>query len=256
MAFKQSFAFWCFRDRGVDPARLLAAAAEVGYAGVDLIDEPLWPVVREHGLAIAAVGGHGTLTDGLNRAANAARIEAELRTSLAKAVQWRIPVLICFSGNRAGIDDEAGLAACAKTLARIAPEAESARVTLAVELLNSKVDHADYQCDRSDWGVRLCERVGSPAVKLLYDVYHMQIMEGDVIRSIRAHHAHFAHYHTAGVPGRHELNEDQELNYPAIFRAIKATGYTGYVGHEFIPQGEPVAALRRAYLDTQEAVAG
>jgi hydroxypyruvate isomerase len=203
----------------------------------------------------------------LNRRENAARIEAELLANIAKAEAAKIPVLICFSGNRgAGVDDETGLEATADTLVRVARRAEAAGVTLAVELLNSRVDHPGYMADRSAWGVRLCERVNSPAVRLLYDVYHMQIMEGDMMRTIGAQHRWFAHYHTAGNPGRGEFagesgaagaagsaHAGQELNYAAILGAIRRTGFAGYVAHEFIPAGDPLAALARAYALTEAA---
>ena len=253
---KQSFAWWCFANRGVEAGELLAGAARLGYAGVELIDEALWPAAKKAGLQVAAVAGHGTLTDGLNRRENAARIEAELLASIAKAEAAKIPVLICFSGNRGvGVDDASGLDATAATLARVAPRAEAAGVTLAVELLNSRVDHPDYMADRTEWGVRLCERVNSSAVRLLYDIYHMQIMEGDVIRTIGAHHRWFAHYHTAGNPGRGEFagaeGAGQELNYAAILGTIRRTGFAGHVGHEFIPEGDPLAALARAHALTE-----
>lgn len=259
---KQSFAWWCFANRGVSDEELLRGAARLGYAGVDLIDEALWPLARKHGLGIAAVAGHGTLTDGLARRENTARIEAELLANIAKAEAAKIPVLICFSGNRApGLDDETGLDASAETLARAARRAEAAGVTLAVELLNSRVDHPDYMADRTAWGVRLCERVGSPAVGLLYDIYHMQIMEGDVMRTIGAHHRHFAHYHTAGNPGRGEFaaaegggaHPSQEINYAAVLGAIRRTGFAGLVAHEFVPAGDPLGALARAHALTASA---
>jgi hydroxypyruvate isomerase len=167
--------------------------------------------------------------------------------NLKVAAQWGIPVLICFSGNRNGLADDRGVEITAEGLRRVARAAEDAGVTLALELLNSKVNHPDYQCDHTAWGLRVCELVGSPRVKLLYDIYHMQVMEGDVMRTIRDHHAAFGHYHTAGNPGRNELDETQELNYRAIVRAIRETGYDGYIGQEFIPRGEPVAALRAAF---------
>ena len=146
--------------------------------------------------------------------------------------------VICFSGNRRGLDDELGIKNCAIGLKRLMPLCEKLGVTMTMELLNSKVNHKDYQCDRSDWGVALCEAVGSERFKLLYDIYHMQIMEGDVIATIRKHHQYFSHYHTGGVPGRHEIDETQELNYPAIMKAIVGTGYQGWVGQEFIPARE------------------
>jgi hydroxypyruvate isomerase len=251
---RQSFSWWCFANRGVEPDALLAGAAKIGYEGVDLIDEALWPKAQKHGLAITAVGGHGTLEDGLNQAVNAGRIEQELLVNIAKAKQWKIPVLICFSGNRHGAGDEAGVTQCAETLGRVAPLAADAGVVLAVELLNSKVDHKGYQCDRTAWGVELCRRVNSPAVKLLYDIYHMQIMEGDIIRTIQANHEHFAHYHTAGNPGRGQPDETQEIFYPAIYRAIAQTGYGGFISHEFIPPGDPVEALKKAFEEARAAM--
>jgi hydroxypyruvate isomerase len=252
---KQSFSWWCFKDRGVGAAGLLAGAKKTGYYGVDLIEEELWPVVKKHGLAITAVNGHGTIEDGLNRRENAARIEGELRGNIEKAREWGIPVLICFSGNRGGMSDEAGLRQCAETLGRVAGAAEAAGVVLAVELLNSKVDHPDYQCDRTGWGVELCRRVGSPAVRLLYDIYHMQVMEGDVIRTIGEHHGMIGHYHTAGNPGRGQPDETQELNYPAIYKAIAGTRYGGVISHEFLPSGKPLEAMERAYEDCARALA-
>lgn len=244
---KQSFSWWCFANRGLDAEALLRTAREIGYEGVDLIDESLWPLVIKHGLKIAAVGGHNSIENGMNRRDQAKRIEAELRENIAKAEQWKIPVLICFSGNRQG--DACGIDATAEILNRLAPTAANAGVTLAIELLNSKVDHAGYECDRTDWGVKVCEKVASPSVKLLYDIYHMQVMEGDVIRTIQNQHAHFAHYHTAGNPGRGNPDANQELNYPAIYRAIAKTGYQGYIGHEFIPAGDLRTALTAAFED-------
>jgi len=252
---RQSFSWWCFANRGIDPDALLAGAARLGYEGVDLIDETLWPAARRHGLDITAIGGHSSIEDGLNRSENAARIQRELRDNIAKAHQWKIPVLICFSGNRfSDADDEAGLDQCAKTLARVAPEAAQAGVVLAMELLNSKVDHRGYQCDHAAWGVELCRRVNSPAVKLLYDIYHMQIMEGDIIRTIQANHGYFAHYHTAGNPRRGQPDAMQEISYPAIYRAIAQTGYSGIVSHEFLPVGNPLDALKKAFDDAQLAL--
>ena len=250
---QQSFSWWCFQGRGVEAPDLIRAAAQIGYTGVDLVGEEFWPAITDAGMKIAAVDGHGTLTEGLNRRDQAARIESELRVKIEKAVKWKIPVLICFSGNRGEGNDDTGLAICAETLARVAPLAEQAGVKLAVELLNSKVDHVGYQCDRTAWGVRLCEKVNSPAVALLYDIYHMQIMEGDLIRTIQESHPHFAHYHTAGNPGRGPMDDSQEIHYPPIYRAIAATGYQGFIGHEFIPKGDPIANLRSAFEQCKKA---
>jgi len=251
---RQSFSWWCFENRGVEPGALLAGAAKIGYAGVDLIGEELWPVAKRCGLAISAVNGHGTLEDGLNRRENADRIEGELRANIAKAGEWKIPVLICFSGNRGGLSDAGGIEHCAETLGRVASMAEDAGVVLAVELLNSKVDHPDYQCDHTAWGVELCRRVDSPAVKLLYDIYHMQVMEGDIIRTIRRHASAIAHYHTAGNPGRGQPDGTQEIYYPAVYRAIAETGYAGFVSHEFLPPGDPLGALKLAFEECARAL--
>jgi hydroxypyruvate isomerase len=244
---QQSVSWWCFVPDQLTPEAFVRAAAETGYAAIDLVGQEYWPLIKDHGLKIAAVTGHQSLTDGLNRRENAGRIEQELRANLALAGQWGIPNLICFSGNRNGMDDVTGAEITAETLRRVAPMAEDAGVTLVVELLNSKVDHPDYQCDKTAWGVQVCQWVGSPRVKLLYDIYHMQIMEGDVIRTIRENYAWFGHYHTAGNPGRNEIDQTQELNYPAILRAIAETGYTGYVAQEFIPARDPVTSLRQAF---------
>jgi hydroxypyruvate isomerase len=244
---KQAVAWWCLTPRILTPEQLVRAAADIGYAGIELAELEYWPLIREHGLTIVSTRGHESLTDGLNRRENHDRIEREVLANLKVAAQWGIPVLICFSGNRNGLADDLGAEITAAGLRRVAWAAEDAGVTLALELLNSKVNHPDYQCDHTAWGLRVCELVGSPRVKLLYDIYHMQVMEGDVMRTIRDHHAAFGHYHTAGNPGRNELDETQELNYRAIVRAIRETGYDGYIGQEFIPRGEPVAALRAAF---------
>jgi hydroxypyruvate isomerase len=245
--YQQSISWWCLTPHLLSPEQLVRAAVEIGYAAVELLPEEHWPLAREHGLAIASVNGHASIVEGLNRRANHARIVSELTANIAKAAQWRIANLICFSGSRDGLDDAAGIAATADGLRQVARQAEAAGVTLVLEVLNSKVDHPDYHADRTAWAVEVCRQVGSPAVKVLYDIYHMQIMEGDIIRTIQAAHPWIGHYHTAGNPGRAELDERQELNYRPIFQAIAATGYTGYVGHEFIPRGEPVAGLSAAF---------
>ena len=252
-AYQQSFSWWCFTNRGLSPEELLETAAKIGYQGVELIEEALWPCAMKHGLKIVSSEAHKPIHEGLNRRENAQRIEAEVRANIIKAEQWKIPVLICFSGNRAGLNDQDGLEQCAETLTKLTPVAAAAGVTLAMELLNSKVNHADYQCDHTAWGAELCRKVNSPSFKLLYDIYHMQIMEGDVIRTIQNHHASFAHYHTAGNPGRGQPDETQELNYGAIYRAIASTGYTGFIGHEFIPSGDVSEALAKAYHDCCKA---
>lgn len=225
----------------------MRAAAEIGLCGVELLPPEYWQMAKDHGLTIVSLDGHRSIQEGLNRREHHQRIEQEIRAKLAIAETWGMRYLIVFSGNRAGLDDQTGLEYTAEGLRRVAKAAEDAGVTLVMELLNSKVNHKDYQGDRVAWGVEVCRRVASPAVRLLYDIYHMQIMEGDIIRTIQENHEYFAHYHTAGNPGRHELDENQELFYPAIVRAIQQTGYQGYLGHEFSPLGEPLPALRHAF---------
>ena len=245
--FKQSAAWWCFVPAKMTPEAFVRAAADIGYDAVELVPPDYWQLVKDHGLTVATIQGHKPLEDGLNKVENRVRILSEIEANLKLAVEWEIPNLIVFSGNRNGIDDKTGAEVTADTLRTAVKMAEDAGITLVLELLNSKVDHPDYQCDHTLWGVDVIRMVGSPRVKLLYDIYHMQIMEGDVMRYIQQHHADFAHYHTAGNPGRNDLDNEQEINYPPIFRAIAATGYQGYVGHEFIPKADPTAALRAAY---------
>ena len=228
------------------PEAFVRAAAEIGYQGIDLVSPDNYQLVRDHGLEIVSIQGHALIPEGLNRRENRDRIEKELRVNLDRAARWNIPNLVCFSGNRNGLDDATGAEIAAENLSHFAKLAEDAGVTLSLELLNSKVDHADYQCDRTAWGVKVCEMVNSPRVKLLYDIYHMQIMEGDIIRTIQENHRYFAHYHTGGNPGRHEIDDSQELNYPAIVKAIGETGYEGYLGQEFVPTGDPITALKSA----------
>jgi hydroxypyruvate isomerase len=243
---RQSVSRWCFSALALDT--LAAEARALGLESIELLDPPDWAVVARHGLicAMANAPAPCTIEQGINRReAHAALLEA-YAVRLRECAAAGVPNLIVFAGNRCGIGDEEGMEACAEFLHRIVGEAERAGVTLCMELLNSRIDHPDYQCDRTAWGVELCERVGSERFKLLYDIYHMQIMEGDVIRTIQRAHACIGHFHTAGNPGRHELDDTQELNYPAIVRAIRATGFRGFLGHEFVPRGEPLAALRAA----------
>jgi len=243
---KQSLAWWCF-GRSMAPEELIAQAARIGYAGVEMCPEEHWQKVVDGGLKIVTMGGHYSLSDGLNKRENHDRIQREIEKNLETAVKWGVPALIVFSGNRNGLPDAAGIEITAEGLQRVAKSAEDAGVTLVLELLNSKVDHHDYQCDHTAWGVDVCRIVNSPRVKLLYDIYHMQIQEGDVIRTIRSEIAHIGHFHTAGNPGRNELDENQELYYPAIMRAIAATDFDGCVGQELMPKGDPLAALEQAY---------
>ncbi len=249
----QSFCLPLYTGKGVELDELLRRAAEIGYAAVEIWGrsgapfEELTDLAPKHGLRIASMAGHNSLTDGLNNPENHDRIERELLESIELAAAHDIPGLICFSGNRNGRDDEESIAVCAAGLSRVTDAAEDAGVNLNMELLNSKVDHPDYQCDHTEWGVRVCRAVGSPRAKLLYDIYHMQIMEGDLIRTIRDNIDYIGHFHTAGNPGRGPLNEKQEIYYPAVMRAIAESGFPLYVAHEYGIQGDPVEALREAF---------
>jgi hydroxypyruvate isomerase len=243
----QSVAWWCFVPEKLNPEQFVRSVADAGYQGIELVPPHYWSLVTDHGLAISAIAAHQPLTIGLNRRDQHDRLHEEILASIANAERLKIPRLICFSGNRNGLDDQAGAEITAEGFARVARAAEIAEIDLALELLNSKVDHPDYQADHTAWGVQVCRAVASPRVKLLYDVYHMQIMDGDVIHTIRSAKDCICHYHTAGNPGRNDLDEDQELHYPEILRAIKETGHTGYVTHEFVPKGDPVLALKTAF---------
>jgi hydroxypyruvate isomerase len=243
----QSIGWWCFVPQKLTPEQFVSSAAEAGFAALDLVPPAYWLLVTDHGLAISSIQGHLPLEIGLNKVDQHERIESEVRAAITNARRLKVPNVICFSGNRGGLDDAKGIEITAAELRKLAPFAEEAGVTLVLELLNSKVDHPDYQADHTAWGVQVCQAVDSPRVKLLYDIYHMQIMEGDVIRTIRSVHPLIGLYHTAGNPGRNDLDETQELNYAAILKAIKDTGYTGYIAHEFIPKRDPVAAMRTVF---------
>jgi hydroxypyruvate isomerase len=243
-SLRQSVCRWCYPDFSVDA--LARAARDLGLASVELLDPPDWPVVQKYGLTCAMANGATTITAGLNRREHHPEQIPGMIARIAECAAAGIPSVICFPGSRGGMGDEQGLENCAAALRPITAAAEQRGVTVQMELLNSKIDHPDYMGDHTAWGVELVRRVGSERFKLLYDIYHMQIMEGDVIRTIERHHDCIGHYHTGGVPGRHEIDGTQELNYPAIVRAIRATGFTGFLGQEFIPTGEPLAALRAA----------
>jgi hydroxypyruvate isomerase len=237
---------WCYDRIPLD--EFCKAAKEMGISSVELLEPGDFPVLKKHGLVCAMVSGvPGGIGSGLNRVENHDKIVEFFERMLPIAANAGQPNVICFSGNRAGMNDEKGIENCVTGLKRIAPAAERHKVTVIMELLNSKVDHKDYMCDHTAWGAEVCKRVGSERVKLLYDIYHMQIMEGDVIRTIKENIQYIGHFHTGGVPGRNEIDDTQELNYPEIMRTIAATGYKGYVAQEFIPKsGNPLASLRRA----------
>ena len=240
---------WPWNKLSVD--ELARESKRLGIASVELLEIEDWPVVKKYGLTCAmgyakAGDPRVRLTKGWNRREHHDYLLAGYREALPLAANAGVPNLICFSGNREGLDDEKGLEVAAEGLKKLMADAERHRVNVVMELFNSKVDHPDYMCDSSAWGVKLVERVGSERFKLLYDIYHMQIQEGDVIRTIRDHGKHFEHYHVAGVPGRHEPDSSQELFYPAVMRALAETGFKGYVAQEFIPTKDPVTALEEA----------
>jgi hydroxypyruvate isomerase len=243
-SIRHSVSQWCFPD--IPLATLATAVRSIGIESIELLEPADWPVVQRAGLVCAMGRGPDSIIDSFNRREHHAHLIPAFKERLNQAAAAGVPNIVCFSGNRRGQSDEEGLDMCTEGFRQLVSTAEKVGVTLCLELLNSKVDHPDYQCDRTAWGVELCRRVGSERLKLLYDIYHMQIMEGDVIRTIRDHHAFIGHYHTAGNPGRHEIDDTQELNYPAIMRAIKATGYTGFVGQEFLPTRDPLTSLREA----------
>ena len=242
--YRHSVSQWCFPT--IPLAQLAAAARAMGCEGIDLLEPADWAALKPHGLICSLARGPGNITESFNRREHHAELVPAFAERLRACAAAGIPNVVCFSGNRRGQSDEEGIEICVEAFKQLAPVAERAGVTLCLELLNSKVDHPDYQCDRTAWGVEVCKRVGSERVKLLYDIYHMQVMEGDVIRTIRENHRWIAHYHTAGNPGRHEIDAMQELNYPAIMRAIAETGFTGFVGQEFLPKRDPMASLREA----------
>ncbi len=237
---------WCYGTIPLD--EFCKDAVGIGLKSVELLEVTDFPTLKQHGLVCAMVSGvPGGITKGLNRVENHDKIVAFFEKTAPVVAEYGYPNIICFSGNRAGMSDEQGLENCAAGLKRIVPIAEKHKVTVCMELLNSKRNHKDYMCDRTAWGAELCKRVGSERVKLLYDIYHMQIMEGDVIATIRENHQFIGHYHTGGVPGRNEIDDSQELHYPAIMQAIVDTGFKGFVAQEFIPKRSDVlASLKQA----------
>jgi len=236
---------WCYDKIPLE--EFCRAARSIGLQSVELLGVKDFPTLKQHGLTCAVVSGvPGGITSGLNRAENHDKIVEFMEHTLPAAAGFGAPNVICFSGNRNGLDDEKGLENCALGLKRITPIAEKHGVTVIMELLNSKRTHKDYQCDFTKWGVELVRRVGSERFKLLYDIFHMQIMEGDVCDTIRENHAFIAHYHTGGVPGRNEIDDTQELNYPRIMQAILETGFKGFVAQEFVPRRpDALASLRQ-----------
>ncbi len=243
--YTQSVCQWCYRD--IPLRDFFKQVSNLGLTAVDLLQPDEWAIAQEFGLTCSlGYADAGNISDGLNDPANHDGIVRGMEQNIPKAAAEGVPQVVVFFGNRRQLTDAEGIDNCVTALERVAPIAESENVTVAVELLNSKVNHPDYHGDHTPFGVEVIKRVGSPRVKLLYDIYHMQIMEGDVIRTIRDNHQYISHYHTAGVPGRHELDDNQELNWPAICRAIVETGYEGYLAHEFMPTRDPMTSLREA----------
>lgn len=241
---RHSISRWCFSK--IPLPELCPLVKGLGIESIELTNPNEWPVLKEHGLMCAMSNPVDTIPDSLNRRENHARLIPLMKERLEQCAKAGVPAMVCFSGNRRGQSDAEGLEICTEGYKQLVGTAEKLGVTLCVELLNSKVNHPDYQCDHTAWGVELCKRVGSERLKLLYDIYHMQVMEGDVIRTIQQNHTYIAHYHTAGNPGRNEIDATQELNYPAIMLAIKETGYRGFIGQEFVPKRDPMESLKQA----------
>ena len=239
----QSVCKWCYRKIPLD--ELCAAAAKIGLKSVELLSGPDLATVKKYNLVCAMVESHG-ITRGINNKEYHADCIAKIRTGIDAAAEHGFPNVITFSGNRAGMPDDVGLENAVIGLKQIVGYAEEKKVTICIEYLNSKVNHKDYMFDNMAWGVELCKKVGSERLKILYDIYHAQIMEGDIIRTIRDNKDYIGHYHTGGNPGRNEIDETQELYYPAIMRAIVETGFKDYVGQEFVPKRDPLTSLAQA----------
>jgi hydroxypyruvate isomerase len=246
---RHSVCKWCYNSIPFD--EFCAAAKKMGIQAVDLVSPQDWPTLKKYGLYSSMCNGAEiNLEDGFNDKKFHAQLIKNYTEYIPLMVKEGYKNVICFSGSRRGIDDETGWKNCEEAIKKILPVAEQHNVIVVMELLNSKIDHKDYQCDKSAWGIELVKRVGSENFKLLYDIYHMQIDEGDVIRTIKDNHQYFAHYHTGGVPGRNEIDESQELYYPAIMKAIVETGFKGFVAQEFIPskkeKEQQLASLKNA----------
>ncbi len=242
---KQSVSRWCYGK--IPMPEFCQAVAAMGLTAIDLLEEPDWAIVRDHGLICSmAYAGGGTIKDGLNVKANHDAIVRNFEQKIPRAAAMKVPNVITFFGNRMGMSDAEASANCIEGLNRVKKIAEDNGVMICVELLNSKVDHKDYQGDHTAFGIAIVKAVGSPRVKLLSDLYHMQIMEGDLIRTLRDNKEYIAHFHTGGVPGRHELDDTQEVNWRAVASAIAATGFQGYMAHEFVPTRDPLTSLREA----------
>jgi hydroxypyruvate isomerase len=244
---KQSACRWCYRNIPLED--FAKFASEIGLKGIDLLNDPNdWPVAKKYGLIPTMVSGAGTIPDACNRKDLHDKLEKEFQANIPRAAENGVPNVITFSGNRKGMSDGEGLENTVEVLNRVKGIAEKHNVTICIELLNSKVNHKDYMFDHTAWGVEVIKRVNSPRVKILYDIYHAQIMEGDIIRTIRQNIEHIAHFHTGGNPGRNELDDTQELNWRTVAKTIADLNFQGYVAHEFEPKRDPLTSLREAVL--------
>ncbi|MBN1359992.1 MAG: TIM barrel protein [Sedimentisphaerales bacterium] len=239
----QSVSRWCYGSWSLD--QLCQISKQLGIKAIDLLDPADFATVKKHGLVCALANSH-SLTNGLADTRYQEGCIAKLREVIDATSDAGFPNVVAFPGNRRNIPDDVGIENTVAALKQVVGHAEQKKVTICLEYLNSKVNHRDYMFDNMAWGVEVCKRVGSERVKILYDIYHAQIMEGDIIRTLRDNEDYIGHYHTGGNPGRNEIDESQELYYPAIMRAIAETGFTGYVAHEFVPKGDPLQALTYA----------
>jgi hydroxypyruvate isomerase len=245
--YRQGFAWWSFTEGRTPDERLLERAAGIGLAGVDFLPASLWPAARAVGLELVIIDGHGSLEVGFNNPAHHADLAEQVRGNLDAAAAAGVRNLSVASGDRGDVSDADAIAICAEGLAPLAAEAEAAGIGLLLEPLNSKIDHPGHQCDRTAWAAAVVDEVGSPALRILYDAYHMQIMEGDLLRTVAEQLPRIGHIHTAGVPGRHELDERQEVNWVALAHLLCERGYAGFVTHEFLPTRDPEDGLRQAF---------
>ncbi len=244
---KQSICGGCLSKAKLDREQTAKLLVEMGLVGRDLVsNKDDWPILKKYGLVATMVPGAGSIKKGLNDKSLHAKFLEDFKTNIKAAAEYKWPNVICMAGDREGISDQEGMENCQVILKEAVKIAEDQGVTICMELLNSKVNHPGYMCDKSAWGFELCRRVNSPRFKMLYDIYHMQIMEGDLIATIKKNIQYIGHFHTAGVPGRHELDENQEIYYPAVMRAIVETGYQGYVAHEYSPTRDPLESLVQA----------
>ena len=239
----QSVSRWCYNKIPLDD--FCDSVKKMGLQGIDLMGPKDFPTLKKHGLICTMIETH-SLTNGINNKKNRDQCLDQIRSAIDAAAEYGFPNVISFPGNRGGISDEEGIENSVAVLKQVVGHAEEKKVTICLEYLNSKVNHKGYMFDKMAWGVEVCKKVGSERVKILYDIYHAQIMEGDIIRTIKNNSRYIGHYHTGGNPGRNEIDETQELYYPAIMKAIVETGYTGYVAHEFVPRRDPLASLAQA----------